>query len=81
MAEDNSNFKFILAIAIGAIGGLIIGNYLWGDPKKDRNFSKHFETLTQILKQIEGFKGDEAENLKGRITSILETIESKYGND
>lgn len=81
MAEDNSNFKFILAVAIGAIGGLMIGNYLWGDPKKDRNFSNHFETLTKILRQIEDFKSDEAESLKGRINGILETIESNYGNN
>lgn len=80
MSELNSNFSLIAAVAVGAIAGLILGNYLWGNQERSRTVSQHLSTLTKVLEQIEGINTKEAEDLKGRINNIVTTIESNYGS-
>ena len=79
MKIEKENYKIIAAAATGAIGGLILGHYLWGTQNSDRNLSKHLATLSKVLEEIEGINTEEAENLKERIQNILHTIESNYG--
>jgi uncharacterized protein YoxC len=80
MNSENENIKLIFAVALGAIGGLILGNYIWGSGKADKTMSKHVSTLSQVLKQIEGIDTEEGQDLKERIHVILNIIESSYGN-
>ena len=80
MRSDTSDFKIISAIALGAIGGLLLGNLIWGGQGRSTPLSKHVSTLSKILKQIEGMNTEEAEDLKNRIQHILKTIESNYGD-
>jgi hypothetical protein len=79
MEPDKENFRLLAAVAIGAIGGLLLGNYIWGKDGAHRPISKHLSTLSEILEQIEGIDTEEAEDLKERIHHILNTIESSYG--
>jgi hypothetical protein len=79
MTFDKENYRLIAAGAIGAIGGLLLGNYLWGKEGGERPLSKHLATLSEVLEQIEGIDTKEAEDLKERIHNIIKTIESNYG--
>ncbi len=72
MEVSKDNFRLAAAVAIGAIGGLLLGNYVWGKDGTHNPLSKHLATLSEILEQIEG-------DLKERIHNILNTIETSYG--
>ena len=71
--------KLLAAGAIGAIGGLLLGEYLRGKDESPRPLSKHLATLSEVLEQIEGIDTKEAKDLKERIHNILTVIESSYG--
>lgn len=79
MTFEKENYRLIAAVAIGAIAGLLLGNYVWGKGDGDRPLSKHLATLSEILEQIEGIDTKEAKDLKERIHNIISTIESNYG--
>ena len=79
MAVENENYLILAGVAIGAIGGLLLGNYIWGSKEGERTLSKHVATLGNILEQIENLNSEESETLKERIENILKTIESTYG--
>ncbi len=79
MDVKQDNYKIITATVIGAIGGVILGRYIWGSKgSSNRNLSKHLATLSKVLEEIEGINTEESENLKERIQSILTIIESGY---
>ena len=78
MDQDQVNIKLIGAVALGAIGGILLGRYIWGTETPKVALSDHLSTLSDILQQIEGIKTVEAEDLKERIHNILNTIESSY---
>ena len=78
---ENENYKILAALAFGAMGGLLLGNYIWGSPQgKNRSLSNHLDTLSKVVEQIENINTDESEKLKERIENILTTIESSYGD-
>jgi hypothetical protein len=77
---DSDNYKILAALAFGAMGGLMLGNYIWGSGGKQRSISKHLATLTTVIEQIENINTEESEELKERIENILTTIESSYGD-
>lgn len=76
--DDNDKIKLIGAVAAGAIGGLLLGSYIWGNRTHDTSLSNHLSSLSNILKEIEEMKTGDAENLKERINDILNAIESGY---
>ncbi len=78
MENDNTNIKLIGAVALGAIGGLLLGSFLWGPRSENNSLSNHLSTLAKVLKEIEGVDTEEANDLKERIHNILNTIESNY---
>ena len=78
MENDNDRIKLIVAVAAGAIGGLLLGSYIWGDRTDKSALSNHLSTLSNILKDIEEMKTGDAEDLKERINNILNSIESDY---
>ena len=79
---DNENYKILVALAFGAMGGLLLGNYIWGSSSqgKNRSLSNHLATLSKVVEQIEHINTEESEKLKERIENILTTIESSYGD-
>lgn len=77
---DSENNKLIAALAFGAMGGLMLGNYIWGSHGRERTLSNHLATLSKVIEQIENINTDESEKLKERIENILTTIESSYGD-
>jgi hypothetical protein len=79
MAVENESYLIIAGVVAGAIGGLLLGNYIWGSKEGDRSLSKHVSTLSNILEQIENLNSEESETLKERIENILKTIETSYG--
>jgi hypothetical protein len=79
MSIENENYKIIAAVAFGAIGGLVLGNYLWGDQNRERKLSsRHISVLSDVLEQIEDIDTSEADDLKKRIKNIISTIEKNY---
>jgi len=78
METDNINIKLIGAVALGAIGGLLLGSYIWGARSDNKAVSNHLSTLSKVLKEIEGIDTGEANYLKERIHNILNTLESNY---
>ena len=77
---DSENYKIIAALALGTVGGLMLGNYLWGSPGKQRSLSNNLATLTKVIEQIENTHSDDSGELRERIKNILTTIESSYGD-
>ncbi len=79
---DNENYKILAALAFGAMGGILLGNYIWGSSPegKNRSLSNHLATLSKVVEQIENINTEESEKLKERIENILTTIESSYGD-
>ena len=78
MEQDQINMKLIGAVALGAIGGILLGRYLWSEDSGKQTLSTHLSTLSDVLKQIEGIETEEADTLKMRINNILDTIETRY---
>lgn len=79
MSTDNDKYKLIVAGAIGAIGGLLLSEYLRGKDESHRPLSKHLSTLSEVLEQLEGIDTKEVKDLKERIHNIIKTIEENYG--
>jgi len=78
---ENENYKILAALAFGAMGGLLLGNYIWGSAQgKSKSLSNHLATLSKVVEQIEHINTEESEKLKERIENILTTIESSYGD-
>ena len=80
MEQQNINIKLIGAAAVGAIGGLLLGSYIWGGKETNQALSTHLSTLSRLLKEIEGIGNEEADELRERINRILDAIESSYVN-
>lgn len=78
MEHSNDKIKLIGAAAVGAIGGLLLGSYIWGGKSEHRAISDHLSTLGRLLKEIEGINSEEADELRERINHILDAIESNY---
>lgn len=79
MSLEKEDYRIVAGVAIGAIGGLLLGKYVWGKDDSDKPLSKHLATLSEVLEQIEGLDTTDAKDLKERIQNILTSIESTYG--
>ncbi len=77
---EKENYKLIAALAVGAMGGMVLGHYLWGGDGKRKALSEHLSTLSKLVEQIEKVDPEESDQLKERIENILKTIESTYGH-
>lgn len=80
MDLKNVDFKLIAAIAMGAIAGIFLSQFVLNTQHGGKPLSKHVATLSKVLKQIERMDTEEAEDLKKRIQNILKIIETSYGN-
>jgi len=67
------------ALALGALGGLLLGSYLWRNNNSEQSLSSHLGTISKVVEEIENFDLDEADLLKERIEHLIKTIKESYG--
>ncbi len=68
----------VSALALGAMGGLLLGSYLWRN-NSEHSLSSHLGTLSKVVEEIEKFDLEETEQLKERIEHLIKTIKESYG--
>ena len=67
------------ALALGALGGLLLGSYLWRNNNSEQSLSSHLGTISKVVEEIENFDLDKADLLKQRIENLIKTIKESYG--
>lgn len=77
---ENQNAKLMVAAALGAMGGLLLGLYLWGPAEKKGMLSKHLSSLSGIIKELEEFDTKEAKNIKDKISKLIKRVEKEIEN-
>lgn len=78
--QNDDNYKLMAALAIGAVGGLFLGNYICKKHDIDLSVSKHLKLLSNVAEQVEDIDTENITNVKDKIQSILNSIETTYGN-
>ena len=69
----------VSALALGAMGGLLLGSYLWRSENNEQSLSRHLGTISKVIEEIEKFDLEEADLLKERIEHLIKTIKASYG--
>ncbi|MCK4853581.1 MAG: hypothetical protein KAT31_04955 [Bacteroidales bacterium] len=69
------NIRLLVSAALGAVSGLLLGMYLFGEEERKGKLSKHLSSLSDLVKELEELKSDEAKELKDQIKNILGSIE------
>jgi hypothetical protein len=69
------NLRLLVATAIGATTGLLLGMYLFSEEEKKGRLSKHLENLSELVKELEELKTQEAKDLKDKVKSILNSVQ------
>jgi hypothetical protein len=69
----------VSALALGAMGGLLLGSYLWRNENNEHSLSKHMGTISKVVEEIEKFDLEEVDLLKERIEDLIKTIKASYG--
>ena len=77
---DNQNTKLMVAAALGTVGGLLLGLYLWGPEEKKGKLSKHLSTLSSIVKELEEVKSEETKDLVDKISKLIKSVEKGIEN-
>ena len=77
---DNQNTKLMVAAALGSVGGLLLGLYLWGPEEKKGKLSKHLSTLSSVVKELEEVKSEETKDLVDKISKLIKGIEKGIEN-
>ena len=69
------NLRLLVAAALGAATGLILGMYLFSEQERKVRLSKHMAGLSELLQELEELKTDEANQLKDKVKSILNSVQ------
>jgi hypothetical protein len=77
---DKQNIKMMVAAALGAVGGLLLGLYLWGDEENKGKLSKHLSNLSDIVKELEEVGTEEAKNMKEKVSKLIKSVEKVMDN-
>ena len=77
---DNQNTKLMVAAALGTVGGLLLGLYLWGPEEKKGKLSKHLSTLSSVVKELEDMKSEETKDLVDKISKLIKSVEKGIEN-
>ena len=72
---DNQNTRLMVAAALGAVGGLLLGLYLFGSEEKKGKLSGHLSNLSSIVKELEEIDTQEAKNMKEKISKLIKSVE------
>lgn len=77
---ENQNTKLMVAAALGTVGGLLLGLYLWGPEEKKGKLSKHLSTLSSVVKELEEVKSEETKDLVDKISKLIKSVEKGIEN-
>jgi glucose-6-phosphate-specific signal transduction histidine kinase len=69
------NVRILVAAAIGATTGLLLGMYLFSEDEKKGKLSKHLESLSSLVKELEDIKTDEAREMKDKVKNVLNSVQ------
>jgi hypothetical protein len=69
------NIRLLVTAALGAVSGLLLGMYLFGEEEKKGKLSGHLSNLSDLVKELEELKSDEANELKDKVKSILNSVQ------
>jgi hypothetical protein len=73
MKQDN--LRLLVAAALGATAGLLLGMFLFGEEERKGKLSGHLENLSELVKELEELKTDEAKELKDKVNGILNKVQ------
>ncbi len=77
---ENQNTKLMVAAALGTVGGLLLGLYLWGPEEKKGQLSRHLSTLSSVVKELEEVKSEETKDLVDKISKLIKSVEKGIEN-
>ena len=77
---ENQNTKLMVAAALGTVGGLLLGLYLWGPEDKKGKLSRHLSTLSSVVKELEEVKSEETKDLVDKISKLIKSVEKGIEN-
>jgi len=69
------NVRILVAAAVGATAGLVLGMYLFSEEEKKGKLSQHLESLNTLVRELEDLKTDEAKELKDKVKNILNNVQ------
>jgi hypothetical protein len=69
------NVRLLVAAALGATSGLLLGMYLFGEEEKKGKLSGHLTHLSDLVKELEELKSEEAKDLTDKVKSILNSVQ------
>jgi len=69
------NVRLLVAAALGASSGLLLGMYLFSEEEKKGKLSQHLESLSDLVKELEELKTDEAKELKAKVKNIVNSVQ------
>ena len=65
----------LVAAALGATAGLLLGMYLFSEEEKKGRLSRHLAGLSDLVKELEEIKTEEAKELKEKVKTILNSVQ------
>ncbi len=69
------NVRILVAAAVSATAGLLLGMYLFSEDEKKGKLSQHLESLNKLVRELEDLKTDEAKDLKDQVKNILNNVQ------
>ena len=69
------NVRILVAAALSATAGLLLGMYLFSEAEKKGKLSRHLESLSDLVKELEDLKTDEAKELKDKVKNIVNSVQ------
>ena len=69
------NVRLLVAAALGATTGLLLGMYLFSEQERKGRLSRHLAGLSDLLKELEEIRTEEADELKDKVKSILSSVQ------
>lgn len=69
------NLRLLVAAALGATSGLLLGMYLFSAEDKKAKLSSHLSGLQDLVKELEELNSQEAKDLKDKVKSILRNVQ------
>ena len=72
------NVRLLVAAALGATSGLLLGMYLFSEAEKKGKLSKHLLSLSDLVQELEELKTEEAKELKDKVKGILNSVQELF---
>lgn len=72
------NVRLLVAAALGATSGLLLGMYLFSEAEKKGKLSKHLLSLSDLVQELEELKTEESKELKDKVKGILNSVQELF---